>query len=349
MNLFSSSKYSDLKIFNFVPLFEKIGVGKVNPIHIRLKPTNKCNHRCSYCAYRNSNQSLGKGMNFKDEIPFKKMQELVDDFSEMGVKAITFSGGGEPLLYPRITEVFRKVFFKGIKYAVLTNGSLLKNGIAEEIAHRCSWARISIDGWDNKSYSKFRKVPNSAFTNLLENIKKFKVLNGSCVLSASIIAGQENANNIYELISKLVDCGIKDFKIAPCIVSDNTEKNENYHKSIKIIIDEQVKKANRSFDININHAFHQLCSFEKKYKWCPTIQLRPVIGADQCVYTCQDKAYTKEGMLTSFENKRFKDAWLEIDKFKLNPSVDCKHHCVADNKNKMIAEFMEVKQHLDFV
>jgi len=36
------------------------------------------------------------------------MLEILSDFKEMGVKAITFSGGGEPLIYSHIEEVMKK-------------------------------------------------------------------------------------------------------------------------------------------------------------------------------------------------------------------------------------------------
>jgi hypothetical protein len=49
------------------------------PIHIRIKPTTFCNHNCFYCAYRVSNQKLGKDMNINDLIPKDKMMEIIDD------------------------------------------------------------------------------------------------------------------------------------------------------------------------------------------------------------------------------------------------------------------------------
>ena len=50
--------------------------------------------------------------------------------------------------------------------------------------------------------------------------------------------------------------------------------------------------------------------------------------------------------------RSFKDFWFaNKDKFfKINPSVHCNHHCVADSKNKIVLEYLEAdKQHLGFV
>lgn len=41
-------------------------------------------------------------MQKEDRIPFEKLNEIADDIIEMRVKAVTFSGGGEP----RFLKVF---------------------------------------------------------------------------------------------------------------------------------------------------------------------------------------------------------------------------------------------------
>jgi len=70
-------------------------------------------------------------------------------------------------------------------------------------------------------------------------------------------------------------------------------------------------------------------------------------------YPCQDKAYNlKKGLIGSIKNQRFKDFWFS-DKdnfFKIIPSRDCRHHCVANIKNTLILEYLDAdKGHLGFV
>ena len=51
---------------------------------------------------------LGEGVDQKDQIPEDKMMEIVEDLVNMGVKAVTFSGGGEPFLYKPLLKVSKK-------------------------------------------------------------------------------------------------------------------------------------------------------------------------------------------------------------------------------------------------
>ena len=116
------------------------------PIHIRIKPTNVCNHDCWYCAYKVSHLQLGKDMVERDYIPEEKMLEILKDCKEMGVKAITFSGGGEPLVYKFMPQTLRYLVTTDIAFATLTNGSKLSGEIAELFAQYGTWVRVSMDG-----------------------------------------------------------------------------------------------------------------------------------------------------------------------------------------------------------
>ena len=96
-----ATPYSNLKIFAHVQKLNDIRDGKrISPIYIRIKPTNYCNHRCYYCSYADDELGLRDSVNRQDQISWDKMQEIISDIRDMGVKAVTFSGGGEPLLYP---------------------------------------------------------------------------------------------------------------------------------------------------------------------------------------------------------------------------------------------------------
>jgi len=115
--------YSQLKLFHFHEKLDSLKRGIITPpLHIRLKPINACNHRCFYCCYRHDSLFLGENMNEKDMIPEQKKKEITLDMIQCGVRAVTFTGGGEPLLYPNIEGVFSDFMQNGIKVAVLTNG-----------------------------------------------------------------------------------------------------------------------------------------------------------------------------------------------------------------------------------
>lgn len=354
-----ANKYSNLKIFHYQDKLDSLTKKSSEikaPIHIRIKPTNVCNHNCWYCAYKADHLQLGQDMVERDFIPEDKMMEILDDCKDMGVKAITFSGGGEPFTYRYFTQTIKKIIENKMTFASLTNGSKLYGEIAELFAYNATWLRVSIDGYDDESYAQARDVKVGEFSKLLENMKNFALLpDRTCNFGVSFIIDDKNYNEIYKFSSLMKSIGIDSIKLSGCVVANEGEKNNEYHapfyKKAKEL-SQRVKNELEDENFEVFDSYHLLeDKFDKDYNWCPYSQILPVIGADLNIYPCQDKAYNLDnGLVGSIKEVSFKDFWFN-DKnkfFKINPSRDCKNHCVANGKNQMILDYLDV-EHLGFV
>ena len=341
--------YSNLKAFAFPDRIQALSNRKLAaPVHVRIKPINRCNHDCWYCAYRVSNLQLGEDMNEKELIAEEKMHQIVDDLIDMKVRAVTFTGGGEPLIYKPLAKIIKKLVKGGIKVGALSNGSNLKGEMADVFAEYATWIRVSLDAWDGESYAQARSVNKSAFNKLMKNLADFASRNSDCELGTSFIIDEKNANHIFETVQNLKDCGVKHVKLAGVVVSNDGVENNKYHKEIKSIVRDEIEKSlgisDSSFKV-LDH-YHDLDErFERDYNMCPTIQFTPVIGGDSYVYTCQDKAYTEGGKLGSIKDASFKDFWFSEENlqraYAVNPSIHCKHNCANHQKNQIIADFID--------
>lgn len=352
--------YSQVKMFHFRDKLAALANKEISaPIHVRLKPTNRCNHRCFYCCYRNEKLFLNQLFNEHDAIPQAKMAEIVRDIISSGVKAVTFSGGGEPLIYPHIVETAEALLAGGVKVATLTNGSALRGDVAQVLAAGASWVRISIDGADAEGLRQSRGVAEEEFAKIITNIEAFAHQKHShCELGINFIITQLNWRKTYDFLRLMRDKGANHVKISECIVSTNGDENNNYHQDYFNQIKEEIARASadlNSDNFRIIDKFHDFDDkFAKKYHWCPFINFLNVIAADQTVYSCQDKAYTHKGILGSLKeqsltdlwrSKAYKEALLAID-----PQQDCNHHCVSHGKNISLLDYLTTDpDHLEFV
>ncbi|MDD2365636.1 MAG: radical SAM protein [Desulfuromonadaceae bacterium] len=352
--------YTRMKIFHFSEKLDSLRRESeliLPPVNVRIKPTNACNHNCSYCAYRVDHLQLGKDMVRKDFIPRDKMLEIVDDLAEMGVRAVTFSGGGDPFCYPYLQDTVERLAETKIRFAALTNGSRLTGRLAELFSLHATWIRISMDGWDDESYTRYRGCPGGEFSRILANMEAFRKYGGNCYLGVCIVVDKGNCSHIYDLIKRLHEAGVDSVKLSPCIVSNSGAENNMYHEQIFTVVKEQTARAVNELEGNkfeIFDSYHtQLATFSKSHHWCPYLQISPVIGADLNVYSCHDKAYNLgEGVLGSLKDMRFKEFWFS-DKsrfFSIDPASVCNHHCVVDSSNLQILEYLDADpDHLDFV
>lgn len=327
------------------------------PVHVRIKPINACNERCWYCAYRLENLSLGDEMDLKDKIPAAKMNEIVDDLIEMEVKAVTFSGGGEPLIYPNLSQTVRRLAAGGIKIGTLTNGVALRGDIGAALAQHATWVRVSIDAADGESYARSRRVPAEFFHRVIDNVRAFVESSAGATIGFSFIVTRDNAAAIHQFAELAKQIGAHHVKFSGCVVSNDVGDNNRYHEPISDTVNEQIAAARQiesdAFHIlNHYHALPEL--FERSYTACPMLEYLTVIGADCSVYACQDKAYTESGLLGSIKERRFRDFWYSAENAARITSWDasqsCRHHCVSHAKNLLLAEFRALdSDHAAFV
>ncbi len=329
-----------------------------SPVYIRMKPTNKCNHHCNFCSYDpvTGDLSVRNELNRTDEIPREKMLEILDDFKDMAVKAVTYSGGGEPLIYPYIEEAMQKTLDYGINLSIITNGQNL-NGKKAEILSQANWVRVSSDASDAKSFSKIRRVPEEWFYKLTENIRNFaKIKNSKCELGINFVVHNDNFSQVYRSANHFKDLGCNHIKITPKWVSNFRE----YHEPIKESVLEQITKArqdfqNKNFNVYDTYEgdFSGASVSERNYDRCYVMQTIPVIAANCKIYFCHDKAYASDGILGDIKSKSFKDLWFSkeaADFFKkFNPKEKCKHHCANDSKNIISNGIVKRKQEYSLI
>ena len=353
-----ATPYSNLKIFAHAQALNDIGEGKrIAPIYIRIKPTNYCNHKCYYCSYADSELGLRDSVNRQDQIPWDKMQEIISDMKEMGVKAVTFSGGGEPLVYPHIVQAMQQVLEAGIDLSIITNGQLLKDERAQVLAN-AKWLRISFDSANAQTYSKVRQIPESAFEEVCNNIYHFsKMKQGNCELGINFVVNHENADQVYDMAKMVKDLGVNHIKYAARVTKDLFA----YHEPFKQSVIEQLHRAKTELEDETFRVidkyegdFESALVFHRCYEKCYINRIFTVIAADSKVYFCHDKAYVKSGVVGDLSNQSFKDLWVSEETAKrfqeFDPRKECGHHCVYDDRNELLNLFYSLdRNHINFI
>ena len=115
------------------------------------------------------------------------------------------------------------------------------------------------------------------------------------------------------------ELGADHVKISEAVVSVKQEINQEYVALFRDSVNEQIAKGRDFFAkdrfVIINKILDSPGSSEKKdnykkgYSRCLFAQCLTVIAADLNVYTCQDKAYTKKGLIGAIGNRSFYDFW----------------------------------------
>lgn len=113
-------------------------------ISTHISPEGACNLKCPYCSVTYRKVS--------NRIEFDVIEAYVDTLVKYGLKAVILTGGGEPTIYPRFNDLVRMVVARGLKIALITNGTQARR-VDADIWKHFSWIRTSInifDGWEEK-------------------------------------------------------------------------------------------------------------------------------------------------------------------------------------------------------
>lgn len=351
------SPYSELKIFHHTYAIDALIKGeRIAPIYVRIKPTNVCNQKCFYCGYADDSLYDGRRVDRRESIPYDIMERTLNELATLGTKAVTFSGGGEPLCYHSIDKTIELVRKLGLDYSLITNGQALE-GSKSECFMDAKWIRVSLDSAKSATYESIRRV--DTHKKVINNIESFvKMKSSECVLGINCVVTQKNSDEIFELCKLLKELGVDNIKLSPIMVKEN---EGDYHNAIKAKVEEQIFKAKQTLedehfrivdkytnDISIDN------DYRKSYSRCLMQELFTVIAADSKVYRCHQRAYTPIGVIGDLTKQSFTDLWYSksvIESVReFNPCEMCQFWCAFDERNMLLNDFLDIDQnHINFI
>lgn len=344
------NKYSDYKIFAFPDKVQSFRDNKLTaPLYVRIKPINRCNHACHWCVYsdgtlrpkdrpdKHLQAGMHETMKEQDTMPTEAALSLIESLSSIGTKAVTFSGGGEPLLHKDIASIMRKTVDLNLDLSIITNGQLLTGERAEILTH-AKWVRISMDYTSEEQMVASRNVPGRFFSGVMNNIKGFASnKKEDCDLGVNFIITRDNYQGIVAFAKTLKDSGVGNVRFSPVYIQGFKE----YHAPIAEKVVEQLKECqafcDSDFSINTTYDLDSASkSSHHEFSRCLYAQASCVVGADLNIYACHNTAYSKHGLITGMQNRTFKEAWFSTEcrewHNKFRPCDVCNHECANHNK-----------------
>lgn len=361
-----SSAYSDLKAAWHSDRIEQIReTGLICPTHVQLILSDLCNQDCHFCSYRMSNGFSSEQFVIHGEdgsinhnpnrmIPFEKAQEILLDLSKAGVRAVQFTGGGEPTVHPHHLELFRMCLDLGMEAALVTNGIILRKGW-ETVLPKMSWIRVSVDAGSPEVYGRVRNVPAAMFEKALSNMKEVgHAIKGTpCLFGAGYVVTAENWRDIQRGVALLRDTGVAYVRMSAMF----SREFDHYYEGIDAEIRKEIQRAKDletdSFKV-VDLYSDRISDMEQHapdYDFCGYQQFNVYIGGNLKVYRCCNTAYTLHGEVGDLSKQTFAD-WLKSQQRRdsyLNFNARSCEVCQFNNKNRVINYMVGQPTHVNFV
>lgn len=343
--------------------------GQPVPKQVQLIISDLCNQNCNFCAYRmdgyTSNQHFGqvneKTGQFTNNpvrfIPYPKAIEIIDDCVELGVKAIQFTGGGEPTVHPKHKEIFSHALSRGLEIALVSNGILLKEEL-REILMDATWVRISIDAGMAETYSKIREVPTSQFDRALDHVRELvalkKARNSSLTIGVGFVVTVDNWKEMLILTEIAKEIGVDNVRLSAVFQPEHFEYFKGFYSEALELSKRCSALSADGFSVfNLfTDRVEDLVEESPDYSFCGYQHFNTYIGGDLNVYRCCVTSYNDIGLLGSIKEKRFKDFWLSTEKHSKMGNFDARGcpQCQFNHRNRVIQSSIEKNPpHINFV
>lgn len=107
------------------------------PPLVWLELTRRCNLTCPHCY-------IDGGEARENEMPASEFYRLLDEFADMGVWAVAFTGG-EPTLHPEFAPLVRHARKRGLLVGIATNGMFLTQQLLDSLPREGVIISVSLD------------------------------------------------------------------------------------------------------------------------------------------------------------------------------------------------------------
>lgn len=344
---------------------------KYDPITVEIDPSNSCNHSCPFCISGHLHLQKFKGTELFNRTMLDKkiFEKLIKDLVKTKIKAINWTGGGEPTQNPFLGEAIKFINENSkIEMGMFTNGSLLERfNLFEIIVKSLKWIRISIDAGKAETYDNLRKTnKNNNFNQVMKNIKKLiefkKKFKSDLIIGVGFVVTKENYKEIknFSEIFKSIDVDYCQFKPEIIQIERHNYKNEiknnknkmqissNFwlHKVIDLL-DEAKIILNSKFECNsykLDDLIVDVKNYGRHYKECIGSQFQPCIGADGHVYVCTNHRGHKKYSYGNIYESNFSEIWNNLEKRKaimnnINKKekfCNCTQLCKPHESNKIL-------------
>lgn len=175
------------------------------PAQVSITPTNSCNLKCRSCWQRDREGHSGAPNN-PAEIPDQKLCDIVRQASELGVRCVELTGGGEPLVRKSAAaQIIKEIKNRSMIGWMTSNGTLFTPEIIK-LMIESGWDKltISLDGPDAMT-NDFLRPPSGSFEKVTDTLSLFhkykKILDKDLPeITFNVVVSKYNVNKLSEII-----------------------------------------------------------------------------------------------------------------------------------------------------
>lgn len=303
------------------------------PVTMEVDVTNACNARCPDCA----------GGRAAATAQWEPATAKV--FAQMwaaGVRAVIFTGGGEPTLHPHLPDFIYAARQEGMEVALISNGISLPEKVISAVAACCTWVRFSLAP-DAASWAIQSGLDAAHFEAVRNNVQRCVANLANTPMPPTIGVGcltdGETAGKINEMCRLATDLGVDYVQFRPKH-GDRTPIDLSHLEDL----------GERWPDVRVLASWHKYAQMgePRGYETCYGHYFTGVIQADYRMSVC---CHTRgvDGFCWGDVRNGFLETWVAREHDEAVRRIDlerCVPACRCDHFNNLLWEIKDCGKRL---
>jgi len=327
--------------------------GDCFPIYVEIGVTNRCNHRCVFCAL---DWFEKKPIDINSDVMKRALREM----AECGVKSIMFAGEGEPLMHQDICEFITYARLQGLDVAITTNGVLFDREKLEKTLPSLSWVRFSVDAGTTSIHKKIHCGGLKDFDKILKNIRDAVAIktkdNLSVVIGVQYLLIPDNLNDLVPFVNLFKEIGVDNVQIKPYSQHPLSNNHYSIEYSQYQSIEEEIKKYETpEFQVIFRSQTAQRLITKRTYQECYGMPFFTLIEADGSIIPCMMFYKNQEFCYGNLYDNSFESIWEGktrqhvLHQLTENTIEHCRDGCRLDAINRYLSDLKKPHPHINFI
>jgi MoaA/NifB/PqqE/SkfB family radical SAM enzyme len=348
-------RYTDYagKILGHIDRVASLFSGSVSaPVNVEIDLSNRCSLGCQAChfAYTHTKGPLavinrGDQQELGDLMEETLARNLLSELSSIGVRSVTWTGGGEPTLHPKICEILRHGQARRMDMGIYTHGGLISDRLARAIGDSCRWAYVSLDCVDRETYQAEKRV--DGFDAACTGAQMLAAQ--PCTLGVGFLLHEHNWRRVDQMADLALSLGADYVQFRPAIhfSAERPNRASGSLVWIKRLLEREMptKKIQVEFD---ERRFRELLGWQGHgYGYCFWSGLQTVVTPNGKVWTCCNKRGFEGECLGDLTRESFTEIWKRRPIAKVND--ECRVMCRGHMPNKVLHEITITRRHGNFI
>ena len=327
------------------------------PVNVEIDLSNRCTHGCEWChfAYTHSRGPLArtaqKPAGYEDcgdlmdtDLAF----DIIDQLGDMGVRSITWTGGGEPTLHPAFKRIIDYAAMSGIPQGIYTHGSNLTGDLPVRLKASMTFVYISLDEATADKFYKSKGV--NRFEYVVNGISDLAKEPGTATIGVGFLLHSGNVGDVERMVHLARSLGADYCQFRPVV--DYVQDCPGTRLDTEWVDDAIAALAPWQADPFVNADLDRFLMYRNwaghGYTTCNWAAMQTVITPNGKVWACVNRRGHKGAELGDLTVERFEDIWYRHGK-PCNVGADCRLLCRGHLCNLTLDAVVTKPQHEAFI